>query len=120
MISPLEAARAAAAIDLPRELSHTFVILALSFPDVRPPQEQLARMLHVSRSGLNKRLDRLEQLGRIRRVSGQTNRATVYYLNLRESVSPRSPLQSGHQVQQSTSTSETVVDVDLEDGEPNW
>ena len=99
MISPLEAARAAAGIDLPPHLSHTLVVLALFWPDVRPTQDHLARLLKIQVRGLNKRLATLEQMGRIRRIPGATGRATVYHLNLRKSVSPHTALQSAHQEQ---------------------
>ena len=95
MISPLEAARAAAAVDLPPRLSHTLVILALFFPDVRPTQDQLAGMLHVSRRTLNYRLAELERRGRIRRVPGAEGRATHYHLMLRKPA-PRSATQTAH------------------------
>jgi DNA-binding Lrp family transcriptional regulator len=87
-ISTREFAKAAAAVDLPVRLSHTFVVLALFFPDIRPTQEHLARLLHVSRRTLNYRLTELEHMGRIRRVRGGTGRATTYRLNVRTSPWP--------------------------------
>lgn len=108
MISPLEAARAAAAVDLPPHLSHTFVVLALFFPDVRPTQDQLARLLKIKPRALRDRLTELERLGRIRRVRGHTGRATVYRLILRGSVSPYTAVQTADQEQISTATSKTV------------
>jgi len=96
LISPLEAARAAAAVELPPRLSHTLVILALHFPDVRPTQDQLAAMLKVSRRTVNERLAELERLGRIRRLRGRTGKATTYRLVLRKTA-PQCAPQTAHQ-----------------------
>lgn len=118
LISPLEAARAAAAADLPPRLSHTLVVLALFFPDVRPTQDQLADMLHIKRRAVNDRLRELERLGRIRRVSGATGRATSYRLMLRKAA-PHSAVQTAHQEQISTATT-TASDVGVEFGDDLW
>jgi DNA-binding MarR family transcriptional regulator len=102
--SPLEAIRAAMAIDrlpdgrpMPSYLSHTLVVLATYWPNIWPGQERLAHDPHTSRRNLNKRLRQLEDAGLIVRLT-RDGRSTVYRLRLTgcelqgtESVIPRSP-----------------------------
>lgn len=82
-LSPLEAMRAAMALDLPPHLSHTVLVLTTHWPYIWPSQRRLMAEMHVSHATLNRRLAELEQRGIIVR-SQRDYATTLYFLKLRK------------------------------------